>query len=134
VRISQALTLAGLVGLIVLGLVWELGLAPTGRGTLALKVLPLLAPVWGLWRRRLYTFRWLSLMVWLYVIEGVLRLSDPAPVPTLAALELLLCAGVFIGCGWQVRARFAAARAAAQPSGTTAPDAPLDAPGPGLRP
>ena len=34
-----------LLALIVLGLAWELWLAPTGRGTLALKVLPLLLPL-----------------------------------------------------------------------------------------
>ena len=35
------------VALIVLGLAWELWLAPTGRGTLAIKVLPLLLPLPG---------------------------------------------------------------------------------------
>ena len=34
--------------LLVLGLAWELWLAPTGRGTLAIKVLPLLLPLPGL--------------------------------------------------------------------------------------
>ena len=57
-------------GLIALGLAWELWLAPTGSGTLALKVLPLLPCVAGLLRHRMYTFRWLSLLVWLYVLEG----------------------------------------------------------------
>jgi hypothetical protein len=56
--------------LIVLGLAWELWLAPTGSGTLALKVLPLVAVLAGLLRHRMYTYRWLSLLVWLYFTEG----------------------------------------------------------------
>jgi uncharacterized membrane protein len=39
-----------LLGLIVLGLAWELWLAPTGSGTLAIKVLPLVRALAGLLR------------------------------------------------------------------------------------
>ncbi|MGL6109399.1 MAG: DUF2069 domain-containing protein, partial [Rubrivivax sp.] len=73
VRWSRWLALGSLLGLIVLGLAWELWLAPTGTGTLALKVLPLLLPLPGLWRARMYTYRWVSLLVWLYFAEGVVR-------------------------------------------------------------
>ena len=38
---TRALAVGSTLALIALGLVWELWLAPTGRGTLALKVLPL---------------------------------------------------------------------------------------------
>ena len=48
VRAARAAALAGLLGLIVLGLAWELWLAPTGSGTLAIKVLPLALCVLGL--------------------------------------------------------------------------------------
>ena len=41
VRAARAGVLASLLGLIALGLAWELWLAPTGSGTLAIKVLPL---------------------------------------------------------------------------------------------
>ena len=44
VRATRAMALASLIGLIVLGLAWELWLAPTGNGSLALKVVPLLVP------------------------------------------------------------------------------------------
>ena len=73
VRRTRALAVAATLALIALGLAWELWLAPTGRGTLALKVLPLLLPLPGLLRLRLYTYRWLSLGVWLYVAEGAMR-------------------------------------------------------------
>ena len=106
VRQLRAVALAGLVGLIVLGLAWELWLAPTGRGTLALKVLPLLLCLAGLWRHRMYTFRWLSLLLWLYVLEGVVRATTEAGLSrALAALEIALCLVVFTASTVYIRWR-----------------------------
>ena len=103
-RWSRALALAALLGLILLGLAWELWLAPTGTGTLALKVLPLLPAVPGVWLGRLYTFRWLSLLLWLYFAEGVVRAAtDPGLSATLAAVQILLCLLLFTACVLQVR-------------------------------
>ena len=103
---TRAVALASLVALIALGLAWELWLAPTGRGTLALKVLPLLLPIPGLLRNRLYTYRWLSLLVWLYVAEGAVRAtSDRGAGVPLAVLELLLCLLLFAACAAHVRWR-----------------------------
>ena len=65
VRWTRAAAVASLLALIVLGLAWELWLAPTGRGTLALKVLPLAIPLAGLLKNRMYTYRWVSLLVWI---------------------------------------------------------------------
>ena len=48
VRLTRALAVGSALALIALGLAWELWLAPTGRGTLALKVLPLAIPLPGL--------------------------------------------------------------------------------------
>ena len=106
VRQLRAVALAGLVGLIVLGLAWELWLAPTGRGTLALKVLPLLLCLAGLWRHRMYTFRWLSLLLWLYVLEGVVRATTEAGLSrALAVLEIALCLVVFTASTVYIRWR-----------------------------
>ena len=106
VRQLRAVALAGLVGLIVLGLAWELWLAPTGRGTLALKVLPLLLCLVGLWRHRMYTFRWLSLLLWLYVLEGVVRATTEAGLSrALAVLEVALCLVVFTASTIYIRWR-----------------------------
>ncbi|MBV8502273.1 MAG: DUF2069 domain-containing protein [Paucibacter sp.] len=110
--LSRRLALAGLIGLFVLCLAWELWLAPTGSGTLAIKALPLLAPMSGLWRWRLYTFRWLSLMVWLYFLEGAVRAtSEKPPGSWLAAIEVALCLLVFTACTLHVRQRLAAGKA-----------------------
>lgn len=112
-RISRALALLGLIALITLCLGWELWLAPTGRGTLAIKVLPLLGAPSGLWRYRLYTFRWLSLLVWLYAAEGCVRAyGDPGLSAGLAMAEVLLSLLTFTACAWHVRGRLKAAKQA----------------------
>jgi uncharacterized membrane protein len=112
VRAARAAALAGLLGLIVLGLAWELWLAPTGSGTLALKVLPLALCVLGLLRHRMYTFRWLSLLVWLYFMEGVVRATtEQGWSRALAVVEILLCLLLFTVSALYIRRRL---RSAAQ--------------------
>ncbi len=108
---TRAIAVAATAALIALGLAWELLLAPTGRGTLALKVVPLLLPLSGLWRMRLYTYRWLSLFVWLYAAEGAVRAaSDRGIGASLAAIELALALTLFVACALHVRARLRAGR------------------------
>ncbi|MDP9043989.1 MAG: DUF2069 domain-containing protein [Pseudomonadota bacterium] len=103
---TRAAAVGSVLALIALGLAWELWLAPTGQRTLALKVVPLLLPLPGLLRRRMYTYRWLSLMVWLYVTEGVVRAaSDRGRGATLAWVEIALCLVLFVACGAHVRWR-----------------------------
>jgi len=110
---SRNLALVSLIALFVLCLAWELWLAPTGRGTLAIKALPLLLPMLGLWRYRLYTFRWLSLMVWLYFAEGAVRAtSEKGMAAWLAGGEVILSVAIFVACAMQVRQRLAAAKEA----------------------
>ncbi|MBV5290717.1 MAG: DUF2069 domain-containing protein, partial [Curvibacter lanceolatus] len=60
VRLTRWLAVGSLVGLIALGLAWELVLAPVrpGGSLLALKVLPLCIPLAGLLKNRMYTYRW----------------------------------------------------------------------------
>ena len=112
---TRALAVASLLGLIVLGLAWELKLAPTGSsGLLALKVLPLAVPLAGLLKRRLYTYRWVSLLVWLYFTEGVVRAtSDKGLSAVLAGIEVLLCLLLFAACAVHVRVRLKHAAAPA---------------------
>ena len=111
VRLTRALSLACLLGLIALGVVWELVVAPTGRGTLVVKVLPLLFPVFGLLKHRMYTHRWVSLLVWLYFTEGVVRAwSDPPPSSWMALIEIVLCLGLFTASAMHVRWRLKQAK------------------------
>lgn len=103
---TRAAAVASLLGLIVLGLAWEIWLAPTGHKTLALKVLPLAIPLAGLLKNRMYTYRWVSLLVWVYFTEGVVRAtSDRGANVPLAMLEVLLCLMLFTACAMHVRWR-----------------------------
>jgi uncharacterized membrane protein len=102
----RAGVLAVTAALIALGLGWELWLAPTGRGTLAIKVLPLSLALGGVARHRLYTYRWLSLLVWLYVGEGALRAaSDLGLSRSLAFVEAALALALFAACTAYIRLR-----------------------------
>jgi uncharacterized membrane protein len=108
VEATRWLAVGSVLGLIVLGLAWELWLAPLrpGGSWLALKVLPLGLPLPGLLRRRLYTYRWVSLVVWLYFTEGVVRgWSDRGLSAQLALVEVALCVLLFAACAIHVRLR-----------------------------
>jgi uncharacterized membrane protein len=102
----RMLAVGCLLALIALGLAWELWLAPTGNRTLALKVLPLALPLAGLLKHRLYTYRWVSLLVWIYFTEGVVRAaSERGVVAVLALVEIVLCLLLFAACVLHVRWR-----------------------------
>ena len=75
VALCHWLAIASLVGLIALGLAWELWLAPLrdGGSLLALKVLPLLVPLFGILRGRRYTYQWAPMLALAYFVEGVMR-------------------------------------------------------------
>lgn len=108
------MAVGSLLGLILLGLAWELWLAPLrpGGSLWAIKVLPLCLPLAGLLKNRMYTYRWVSMLVWLYFIEGVVRAwGDAWPSAGLAGLQTLLCTSLFVACALHVRIRFKAAKA-----------------------
>lgn len=109
-RRVRAWAVAGVAVLVALGVAWEAWLAPTGRGLLVLKVVPVALALPGLWRLRLFTYRWLSLLVWLYVLEGLVRATtEPAPSRWLAVAETALALGLFVACVAHVRLRLGAA-------------------------
>jgi uncharacterized membrane protein len=108
VALTRILAVGSLLGLIILGLAWELVLAPLrpGGSWLALKVLPLCIPLAGLLKNRMYTYRWVSLLVWLYFTEGAVRAySDKVPGNYLAMGEVFLCLTLFTACALHVRLR-----------------------------
>ena len=108
--ITRVVAVATAIALIALIVGWELVWARTGRGTLVWKALPLVFALSGLLKHRMYTYRWLSLAVWLYVAEGVVRIADRAPTNWLAGAELALSLVLFTACATQVRWRHAVAR------------------------
>ncbi|SAK65994.1 membrane protein [Caballeronia glebae] len=91
--------LASLAALIVLALAWELWLAPLrpGAWALALKALPLACALPGVARRNLYTLQWASMLVLLYLAEGIVRGMTDARLPaSLGWLEALLALAFFV--------------------------------------
>ena len=105
---TRWLALGSMLGLIVLGIAWEMWLSPIrpGGSLLALKVLPLCLPLAGILKNRMYTYRWLSLLVWVYFTEGATRAwSDRPPGNYLAMIEVLLCLLLFAACAFHVRLR-----------------------------
>jgi len=88
-----------LICLIILDLAWEAWLAPLrpGGSWLVLKALPLLAPLFGILHGRRYTHQWTSMLVLLYLIEGIVRMtSETGTAALLAAAETALASILFV--------------------------------------
>ena len=112
IQTTRWLAVGSLIGLMAVGLAWEMVVAPLrpGGSWWALKVLPLALPLAGLLKNRMYTYRWVSLLVWLYFTEGVVRAwSDKPPGNILGLIETLLCIMLFLACALHVRLRLKAA-------------------------
>lgn len=96
-RVFHTGAVTSLVILCVWLLAWEIVIAPLhpGGSLLALKVLPLLLPLRGVLKRDLYTLQWSSMVILIYLVEGVVRAwSDRTELSRLMALgeTLLVCA------------------------------------------
>lgn len=97
---------ASLVGLIFLGLAWELWLAPLrpGGSLLVLKVLPLLLPLFGILHGKIYTYQWSTMLILAYLAEGTVRAwSDRGLSAQLAIAETVLTLVFFGSCVFYVR-------------------------------
>ena len=100
-----------LIGLIALCLAWELWLAPLrpGGSWLVLKVLPLMAPLFGVLHARRYTHQWASMLVLLYFVEGVVRAnSERGMGAVLAVAEIALALTFFFATAFFARMTAAA--------------------------
>jgi uncharacterized membrane protein len=90
-----------------LGLAWELWLAPVrpGGSMLALKVLPLLLPLFGILRGNIYTFQWAGMLILAYLAEGATRAyTDSGLSASLSLIEMLLALVFFCASIAYVRA------------------------------
>ena len=87
-----------LVALIALCVLWEGWLAPLrpGGSWMMLKALPLMAALFGVLKGRRYTYQWLSMMVLAYLVEGVVRATDPGIAGLLAVAEAILAGLLFV--------------------------------------
>jgi uncharacterized membrane protein len=105
-RNAYLAAVASLIALILLCLSWELWLAPLrlGGSWLVLKTLPLLAPLPGILRGRVYTFQWALMLILAYLAEGAARAwSDTGASASLARMEILLAVIFFTAATVYVR-------------------------------
>jgi uncharacterized membrane protein len=97
-RLLRAVAAGTLIALIILCLAWELWLAPLrpGGSLVALKALPLAAPLRGVFAGRRYTYQWSSLLILAYFAEGVTRtVAERGASQACAAAELALSVAFF---------------------------------------
>jgi len=117
-RLLRRLALTSLLLLFALCLLWEIYLAPLRPGgtLLFLKALPLAFAIRGVAKGSLYTMQWASMLVLLYLMEGVVRvMSDPAgPSILMAWLEIVFSAVFFFAAIFYVRPAKLAAKLAAK--------------------
>lgn len=95
---QRAATLAAFCALIVLGLAWEMWLAPLrpGGSALALKVLPLLLALPAISRGSVRAYQWWSMGILAYVCEGAVRAgSDRGLSASLAIAEVVIASFAF---------------------------------------
>jgi uncharacterized membrane protein len=98
--------IASLISLILLCLAWEGWLAPLRPGgtLLVVKAAPLLLPLFGILRGKVYTFQWASMLILLYFTEGVVRAwSDHGLSATLGMLEAGLSIAFFLSAIFYAR-------------------------------
>ena len=96
-----------LIALIALSLIWEGWLAPLrpGGSWLILKGAFLLLPLFGILRGRRYTYKWVSLFVQFYLLEGLVRAtSDSGLSRWLAVAETTLAGLLFVSVILFIRA------------------------------
>ncbi len=98
-RLARNATLAGLLALFALCIVWETTLTPLRAGSLLwIKALPLLLPLPGVFKGRRYTCQWLSMFILVWFVEGVMRgWGDHGAIRYLALVEVALSVCVFLG-------------------------------------
>ena len=121
-----------LLGLILLCVLWETWLAPLKPGgtLLFLKALPLAFAVRGVTKGNVYTMQWASMLVLLYLMEGVVRVMSDPPGPSIAMawIEIGLSLAFFMAAIFYVRP---AKRLAKLKTKQSASSAALDLPRPG---
>ena len=94
----QLLAVAAFVDLFILCIAWEWFISPLrpGGSWLILKGIPLLFAIPGLWKGKVYTMQWASMLILLYVTEGLVRILESGANFWLALLETMLATIAFV--------------------------------------
>lgn len=121
-RVYRSISIGSLLALIALCVAWELWLAPLrpGGSWLVLKALLLLLPLRGVLRGNLYTMQWSSMLILLFLAEGIVRgMTDGGNSSVLGWLETSLSALFFFATILYLRPFKRAARARTAESRTS---------------
>ena len=88
----QLIATAAFVDLFILCVSWEWFISPLrpGGSWLILKGIPLLFAIPGLWKGKIYTMQWASMLILLYITEGLVRILETGTNFWMAALETAL--------------------------------------------
>lgn len=103
----QLTTSISLITLIFLCLIWEGWLAPLrpGGSWLILKAVFLLIPLFGILRGKRYTYKWLSLFIQFYLMEGAMRATTETGLSQKLAMgETVLAGIIFVTAVLYIRA------------------------------
>jgi uncharacterized membrane protein len=94
----QLIATAAFVDLFILCVSWEWFISPLrpGGSWLILKGIPLLFAIPGLWKGKVYTMQWASMLILLYATEGLVRILETGANFWMAALETLLASIAFV--------------------------------------
>jgi uncharacterized membrane protein len=94
----QLIATAAFVDLFILCIAWEWFISPLrpGGSWLILKAIPLLFAIPGLWRGNVYTMQWASMLILLYITEGLVRILETGANFWMAALETTIATVGFV--------------------------------------
>ena len=94
----QLLAAAAFVDLFILCVAWEWFISPLrpGGSWLILKGIPLLFAIPGIWKGKVYTMQWASMLILLYLTEGLVRILESGANFWLALLETVLATTAFV--------------------------------------
>ena len=94
----QLFAVAAFVDLFILCVAWEWFISPLrpGGSWLILKGIPLLFAIPGMWKGKVYTMQWASMLILLYVTEGLVRILETGTNFWLALLETVLATTAFV--------------------------------------
>ena len=94
----QLVAAAAFVDLFILCVAWEWFISPLrpDGSWLILKGIPLLFAIPGIWKGKVYTMQWASMLILLYVTEGLVRILENGANFWLALLETALATTAFV--------------------------------------
>ena len=94
----QLIATAAFIDLFILCVCWEWFISPLrpNGSWLILKGVPLLFAIPGIWKGKVYTMQWGSMLILLYTTEGLVRILETGTNFWLALLEVILSTVGFV--------------------------------------